>query len=52
MSVATTQINLTIKHIFSPLSTPHNLSVGRTHSPIYHPQKTINYLARAIPNET
>ena len=49
MSVATTQINLTIKQIFSPLSTPQNLSLGHTHSPIYHLHKTINYLSKGTP---
>ena len=53
MCVATTQINLTIKHIFlscQPLSTPRNLPPERTHNLIYHPHKTINFLNKGIPN--
>ena len=53
MFVATTQVNLTIKHIFlscQPLSTPRNLSPARTRNPIYHPHKTINFLNKGIPS--
>ena len=51
--VATTQINLTIKQIFStcqPLSTPHSLSPAPTHNSIYHLYKTINFLNKCPPN--
>ena len=53
MYVATTQINLTIKHIFlssQPLFTPHNLSPARTQNSIYHPHKTINFLNKSTPS--
>ena len=51
MCVAIAQTNLTIKHIFLScqlLSTPQNLSPARTHNPIYHPHKTINFLNKGI----
>ena len=51
MCVAIAQINLTIKHIFLScqlLSTAQNLSPARTHNPIYHPPKTINFLNKGI----
>ena len=51
--IATTQINLTIKHIFllyQPLSTTQNLLPARTHNPIYQPQKTISFLNKGIPS--
>ena len=53
MCIATTQINLTIKDIFlscHPLSTPENLSPARTHNPIFHPHKTINFLNKGVPS--
>ena len=52
MCVATTQIILTIKHIFlscQPLYTPQNLSPTQMHDPIYHSHKTVNFLSKAIP---
>ena len=53
MRVATTQINLTIKHTFlscHPLSTPQNLSLAQTYNPFYHHHKTINFLNKGIPS--
>ena len=53
MCVATTQINLTTKHIFlscQPLSTSRNLSPARTRNPSYHPHKTINFQNKGIPS--
>ena len=52
MCVESAEINLTIKHIVlcEPLSAPLGLSPARTHNPIYHPHKTINFLSKVIPS--
>ena len=55
MCVTTTHINLTIKYIFltcQPLSTPQNLPAARIQNPIYHPNKTINFLNKVIPSSS
>ena len=53
MCVATTQTNLQFNTFFlscQPLSTPQNLSPARSHNPIYHPHKTINFLNKSLPS--